>query len=290
MSLTAKQIYDLNNMNVASQNISLGTTISNMSGSITEFEISINELSGSLLTLGDTEEEYTQISGSLTSLDIEITQISGSLTSLDTEITQISGSVTSIENSISGSGTLNASVKNFNEDTASPGLSTAVYNSLAYRVAEIERHLHSGGRWFGVATTPSGEEHAGDRISENPGPFVIDAGNDDWGAWTLILGSEDTPTNPSMAYFDPHEIVVEDTENASEYFIQMTRGTSGSTGYEAGHYTEFVYNATSQKETGILRIQTGRSPAGSKIWARCLSKSDNTGMFYFYMGIHEYEG
>ena len=38
-----------------------------------------------------------------------------------------------------------------------------VYDSLAYRVNEIEHHLHSFERWFGVAGTPSGT-HAADKI------------------------------------------------------------------------------------------------------------------------------
>lgn len=176
------------------------------------------------------------------------------------------------------------------EESASPGLSTALMNSLSYRIAEIERHLHSGGRWYGAAAVPNAELHAADRISENPSPFSIDAGNDTWGSWTLILGSEDTPADTGKAYFDPHELIVKDTERASVYFVQFARGDTGAAGYAAGNYMEFVFNATVQKETGIIRLQTGRAPAGSKIWARCLSKGDDTGTFDFYLGIHEYEG
>ena len=33
----------------------------------------------------------------------------------------------------------------------------AVEDSLAYSVGEIERHLHSAGRWFQPAATPDGK-------------------------------------------------------------------------------------------------------------------------------------
>ena len=59
---------------------------------------------------------------------------------------------------------------------------TGVSNSLAYRVHEIERHLHSSGRWFGAAVTPTATRFA-DRIgisTGKPEAFSIDAGNDTW--------------------------------------------------------------------------------------------------------------
>jgi len=163
-------------------------------------------------------------------------------------------------------------------------------NSLAYRVHEIERHLHSGARWFETASVPDGEVHVADSIGSGSGAFQIDAGNDDWGSWVQILGSSDTPTVSGKAYFDPHQFIVEDTERASTYFLQIARGASGAAGLAAGTYTEFVYGASVQKETGIIPVQTGRAPAGSKVWVRCMCPGQDTGTVDFYFGLHEYEG
>lgn len=164
------------------------------------------------------------------------------------------------------------------------------YNSLAYRIAEIERHLHSGARWFETAAVPSGETHVADRIGVGGGAFQIDAGNDDWGSWVQILGSDDTPTEVGKPYFDPHQFIVEDVERAATYFVQITRGSSGAAGLAAGTYSEFVYAAISAKDTAIIPVQTGRAPAGSKLWARCMCPGQNTATMDFYVGIHEYEG
>ena len=167
---------------------------------------------------------------------------------------------------------------------------TGTVNSLAYRVGEIERHLHSGARWFGAAVVPNGEIHVADRLGVGVISFVMDAGNNNWGNWLQVLGSSDTPAEPGKAYFDPHQFIVEDTERASTYFIQITRGTSGDAGLAAGAYSEFVYSASVQKEVGIIPVQTGRAPVGSKLWARCLCPGQNTGTISFFIGIHEYEG
>jgi len=55
-------------------------------------------------------------------------------------------------------------------------------------------------------------------------------------------------------------------------------------------YSEWVYDAATNKETAIIPVQTGRAPAGSKLWFRCMCPGENTAWMQFYIGIHEYEG
>ena len=163
------------------------------------------------------------------------------------------------------------------------------HNSLAYRVHEIERHVHSGARWFGAAAIPTAT-HLADRIGPSIAAFTIDAGNNAWGAWVQILGSDDTPAVAGKAYFDPHQMVISDNELAAIYFLQFGRGASGAAALAAGNYTELVFDMTAKAGGVINGIQTGRAPAGSLLWARCLSPLANTAWLKFYIGIHEYEG
>ena len=60
----------------------------------------------------------------------------------------------------------------------------------------------------------------------------------------------------------------------------------------SGIYTELVFESDSvgAKASGITRVQTGRAPSGSKLWARCMCPGQNTGTIDFYLGIHEYGG
>ena len=177
------------------------------------------------------------------------------------------------------------------DDAATDGLA-GTSNSLAYRVGEIERHLHSAGRWFETATIPDAEAHVADRIGSGAGAFEIDADNDDWGAWVQILGSDDTPADAGKVYFDPHQMIVEYAEVVGTYFIQFSRGASGDAGLAAGTYTEFIFesNAIGARAGGIVPVQTGRAPACSKLWARCMVPGENTAKLDFFLGIHEYEG
>ena len=166
---------------------------------------------------------------------------------------------------------------------------TVVSNSLAYRVAEIERHLHSGARGFETASVPDAEDHVADRIGSGAGAFQVDSGNQTWGDWVQILGADDTPTVEAKLYFDPHLLVIEDNERAGTYFIQFARGASGAAGLAAGTYTEVVLDLTNKAGGAIIPVQTGRAPVGSKLWARCMCPAFDTGTVDFYIGIHEYE-
>ena len=65
-------------------------------------------------------------------------------------------------------------------------------DSLAYRVAEIERHIHSWDRRIGLSAAPSGEVTRAARLANSTTAFVVTSGNNDWGSWLQILGSGDT--------------------------------------------------------------------------------------------------
>ena len=173
------------------------------------------------------------------------------------------------------------------DSKATDGLAGA-HNSIAYRLEEVEKHFHSAGSWFGAAATPAGETHIADRVGPAIAAFALDAGDDDWGAWVQILGSDDTPARGTNAYFDPHLIVVTSTERTLPYFIQFSRGDSGAAGLSAGTYTEFVLDFVTNKGGTIVPVQTGRAPAGDKLWARCLCPGQNTAAMSFYIGLHEY--
>lgn len=175
------------------------------------------------------------------------------------------------------------------DDYATEGLSGTA-NSLAYRIEEIEKHFHSSGSWFETATSPSGTAHVADRIGTGGGAFQIDAGNDTWGDWLQILGSEDTPARTSQVYFDPHQIVISDNEHSDIYFVQFGRGASGAAALSAGTYTELALDLTSKAGGTIIPVHTGRAPAGSLVWARCMAPGNNTGTLDFFIGIHEYAG
>jgi hypothetical protein len=169
---------------------------------------------------------------------------------------------------------------------------TGTHDSLGYRVGELERHIHSNGRWFEPAVVPVGETHVADRISENGGVgFQIDAGNDDWGAWLQVIGSEDTPVIAGCLKFDINRIFISAVERASIYYVQLGFGATGAAALVAEEYSEFVYKpATVQATETALVMQGRRHDVGTKAWARCMCPGQNTATLSFFIGVHEYEG
>ena len=158
-------------------------------------------------------------------------------------------------------------------------------NSLAYRVHEIERHVHSYEKWYGVAGTPSGT-HKADRVGQGIVAFELDGGNLTWGSWVQILGSADTAEK-----YDLHKIFVTDVQETVPYFIQLAFGADADAAVAAGTFTELVLrvNATNSDRTEIP-LNCRRQTAGTLGWARCMALATNTGTLSFYFGLHTYEG
>ena len=176
-------------------------------------------------------------------------------------------------------------------DSATTQGLAGVNNSLAYRVHEIERHLHSYERWMELAGTPATETHRADAAGTGAGVFQIDAGNVTWGSWLQILGSSDTPVITGSTKFDLHRLVVTATELNEIYVIQIAFGASGAAALSAGAYTESVFNPVSnQVDSGPVDIQSRRIAAGTKAWARCICPGQDTATLDFMIGLHEYEG
>lgn len=171
------------------------------------------------------------------------------------------------------------------DSLATDGLS-GVSNSLAYRVAEIERHFHSYERWYELAATPDAEVHRADAAGTGASSFQIDAGNATWGSWVQILGSDDTALK-----YDLHRLLFTATERDAVYVVQIGFGASGAAALSAGAYTEAVFLPSSnQIDNGPVDIQTRRQAAGTKAWARCICPGQNTATLDFKIGLHFYEG
>ena len=166
-------------------------------------------------------------------------------------------------------------------------------NTIIEEVVEIETHLHSNERWFEKAAVPNGEIHVADRIGSGAGSFQIDAGNDDWGSWVQVLGSDDTPADTGKTFFDSHRAEFVSAERNATYFVQVAAqsenpNTQGIT--DVAFVTEFVVKPLSnQIDSGPIDIQTIRVPIGIKVWVRCMCPGQDTGTLNFYFGIHEYD-
>lgn len=165
-----------------------------------------------------------------------------------------------------------------------------VENSLAYRIGEVDRHVHSYQRAFGLAAVPAGETHRADAAVDDPDPFQVDAGNDTWGTAVQIFGSDDTPSG--WEKFDPHRISIVSVETANvTYFIQIIAGASAAAGITAGTYSDVVFRPQSvQGRPANIDLNFRRQDSGTKMWVRTLARGQNTATLDLYIVMHGYEG
>lgn len=135
------------------------------------------------------------------------------------------------------------------------------------------------------------QANVADRIGDGAGAFRVDAGNNAWGAWVQVLGSDDTPARAGGAKFDLHRVLITAAERDALYYVQIGFGTSGAAALAAGTYTEFAHRPQSVTATeSPLDVASRRLPAGTKAWARCKCPGQNTATLDFIVGLHEYEG
>lgn len=177
------------------------------------------------------------------------------------------------------------------DDAPADGL-LGVGDSLAYEVGEIDNHIHSCERWFGVAAVPDGEDHVADRIAPTIAAFTVDGGNMTWGTWLQILGPDDTPADAGNVKFDLHRIQLVAVERQNiTHFIQVSFGATGADALAAGNYTELVFHPQSvQGRPAPVVVQNMRIDVDTKGWIRIVAMGQNGGELDFYIGMHEYEG
>ena len=163
-------------------------------------------------------------------------------------------------------------------------------NSLAYRVHEIEKHVHNRARRWGATAAPDETNAIEANVNR---PFVAISGNNAWGAAIPIIGTADAPVPaPDNARFDLHHLMIVDVDDTTVYRIRIIYGTGTSAdAIAAGQWTEFMFMAgTGPKTTGAaMEVMMPRVAVGAKCWASVWNAS-NLSEVDFFIGVHGYAG
>ena len=193
------------------------------------------------------------------------------------------------------------------EDAGALTLDTASMLALARKAAkeawEVEHHFHNADMGFGLAAAPAGETHRADRIGNGvaateAAPFVLDAGNDDWGAWTQVMGSTDTPPTeiPTATHYDLNEITVVATEDEDQRYMWQMAIQEDAPADDPGvgdYFTEgeFFIQAAAVQGSPVLPTRIFRSyrrPTATKAWMRLRAPNQDTSTASFYLYGHFY--
>ena len=175
------------------------------------------------------------------------------------------------------------------DDRAVHGLN-GTYNSLAYKVHEIERHFHGRSRRWGAKAAPD-ETNAIEANVDRP--FVAVSGNNTWGAAIPIVGSADTPVpSNAAAYYDLDHILIADTDHETPYRIRFIYGTGTSAdAIAAEQWSEIVIMVGTgpHSSPAALPIMMPRVAAGTKCWLQAWNATNLSEVDFFHGG-HGYEG
>lgn len=176
-----------------------------------------------------------------------------------------------------------------------------VEDSLAYEVNEIDRHIHSRERWFGISADQSGNEWAKDDLI----PFVAISGSNAYGTdhtggagavdEAYVIGTDDMPGISGMVKYDLHRILILDVDHSTVYKLRIVYGAvDRATSVSAGQYSEVtvLFDAVSPTVSAgsPVEIQMPRLDSGvDMVWIEAWNFTDNSEID-FLVGIHEYEG
>lgn len=168
--------------------------------------------------------------------------------------------------------------------TAMDGQDTATADSLAYRIAEIERHLHHSEQWYG--------KDAGDAFLNRNSltAWQITAGTSEaYGTEVQLSNGDEVESGSTTKKYDLHEIQIVDVSNANAlYKIEFWYGT-GAFG-AATLLTEMTWIADNVNfSSGPIAFGSRRIACNNKLWARCKCQT-NSATIDFLVGLHVYDG
>ena len=175
-----------------------------------------------------------------------------------------------------------------------PGLS-GTSDSIGYRTAEVEKHLHNRGFWRGKQNPQTATDWAADVINN---AFRAISGNNAYGTdlndEALVVGTADTPVLSGYVKYDMHKILITDASSTSIYKLRIVYGSGTmAAAIAANQFSEFVTRvdaATGQLPMVSHEVMMPRVNCGvDKIWIQAWNATDNA-TIDFYVGWHEYSG
>ena len=171
-----------------------------------------------------------------------------------------------------------------------------VADSLAYRVAEIERHFHGYERWFGKLAVQTATDWADNNIVT---PYVAKSGNNAYGTdandEALVVGTADTPTVVATnVKYDIHRLFITAVSvDGLIWKLQIIKGAGTmADAIAAGTFSTVMVKIDAANQSSPctpLEVMMRRCTCGvDKVWARAWTTT-NDATISFFVGWHEYE-
>jgi hypothetical protein len=167
-------------------------------------------------------------------------------------------------------------------ETADQASLVGLSRKILEEVEEVEGHFHNVNRAWGALGAPDETNAIEANVNR---PFVAVSGNNTWGTAIPILGASDNPVLAAQTDFDPHEILVVDTDHTTPYRIRLIygNGTSGAA-ITAGQWSEIMFIASGGPfDAGVpAEIRMPVIPVGWKLWAQVWNATNLSEVDFFW--------
>lgn len=154
----------------------------------------------------------------------------------------------------------------------------------------LEHHIHNIERWYGIVPSPTSAHTAS---SASMSPFVSTAGDDAYGNWTRIFGSNDLPAFDKNAKVDAHDILVIDVDVAADATTHRTQigfSTDATSTTIGNNYTETMNTPLRGGGNTATPLIMPRISVGKQLWVRHWVNEVTNPTMSFFIGVHEYQG
>jgi hypothetical protein len=159
-------------------------------------------------------------------------------------------------------------------------------------VHDLQRLKFAYERWYGHAAVTIGTSHWADSLSlqelgDNLTNFQVDAGNDVWGEWVQIFGSDDLPDKYTT--FKIGRVTIVEYENTDvTHLLQFAFGESADIAIRNDDFTEIIVHTGTNTDFSYsdpIDIPMERVPKGTNVWARNWAQVTNTSTLDFLFSI-----
>ena len=166
-------------------------------------------------------------------------------------------------------------------------------DSLAYKVSELESHIHNHEHWRGKLAVQTATNWMDNVLT----PFRAISGANAYGAnandEAQVIGSADTPVSVGMVKYDCYRIIILALSSNTIWKLRMVWGTGTlAQAITAEQFTELmVLNIIATGNAGGFPVdfRMPRISVGTKLWVQAWNASLGA-TIDFCIGIHEYVG
>lgn len=156
---------------------------------------------------------------------------------------------------------------------------------------KIDEESHTSKDTFGLSSSASFPTTAAD--ADTMTPYELTSGDNAYGPWLFLIGSDDTPFRVDKETFDINDLLIQTISAAETGRIQIGWDLTTTTAILTNEtYTSIMFNPEgigANVAVGHVDVDTIDIDAGTLVWARLWVDGENGATASIFLEIHEFD-